>query len=343
MHSPSLSVPSLLVVVLNYRTAEMTLRAAEAVLADLPETDSAWAELAIVDNDSADGSAALLEQAIAERGWNAGGRVRLIRAAYNGGFGAGNNIAIRAGMSDGRAPDFIHVVNSDAFLDPGCIAALLAHLQSTPRAGIAGSHVRGEDGLPHTTAFRFPTIAGEFEAAARIGPITRLLKSYVVAPPLPKEATPVDWVAGASVMLRGEMLREIGLFDEGYFLYYEETDLALRAARAGWDCWYLPQAGCVHVGSVSTGMKEWQRMPRYWFDSRHRYFAKNHGSIYALLALAARLAGSALHALRCLLTGRQSEDPPRFARDLLAHALTRKRSQPHASHPPRRPATEDRP
>jgi len=332
--------PSLLVIVLNYRTAEMTLRAAEAALADLPAQDVARAELVIVDNDSGDGSAALLEQAIAERGWGAGHRVRLIRATHNGGFGAGNNIAMRAGMSDGSAPDFVHVVNSDAFLDPGCISTLLSHLQANPQAGIVGSHVRGEDGLPHTTAFRFPTIAGEFEGAARLGPVTRLLKSHVVAPPLPSQAAQVDWVAGASVMLRGEMLREIGLFDEGYFLYFEETDLCLRAARAGWHCWYLPQARCVHVGSVSTGMKDWQRMPRYWFDSRHRYFAKNHGRAYALLALLARLSGTGLHHLRCLLTKRRPEEAPGFARDLLAHALTRKRHRPHTT-TTRRPATED--
>lgn len=334
--------PSLLVIVLNYRTAEMTLRAAEAALADMAQAeDAARSELVIVDNDSGDGSAALIEQAIAVRGW--GGRVRLIRAARNGGFGAGNNVAMRAGLADGSAPDFVHVVNSDAFLDPGCIGTLLAHLQAHPRAGIVGSHVRGEDGVPHTTAFRFPTIAGEFEGAVRLGPITRLLRRHVVAPPLPEAAARVDWVAGASVMLRGTMLDEIGRFDEGYFLYYEETDLCLRAARAGWDCWYLPEARCVHLGSVSTGMKAWQRMPRYWFDSRRRYFTKNHGRLYAGAALLARLAGSSLHHLRCRLTGRTPQEPPHFARDLLAHAVTRKAPRSLPAAPSHRPVPEDRP
>ncbi|UOA14205.1 MULTISPECIES: glycosyltransferase family 2 protein [Sulfitobacter] len=332
-------MPRLLVVILNYRTAEMTLRAAEAALADMPTTN---AELVIVDNDSGDGSAALLAQAITERGWGVGDRVRLISAPDNGGFGAGNNVAIRAGMSDGAPPDFVHVVNSDAFLDPGCIAGLLVHLQEHPRAGLAGSHVRGEDDLPHTTAFRFPTAAGELEGAARFGPLTRLLSSSVVAPPLPERPAQVDWVAGASVMMRWDMLTEIGLFDEEYFLYYEETDLCLRAARAGWDCWYVPQARCVHVGSVSTGMKEWRRMPRYWFDSRRRYFTKNHGRAYAALAVLARLLGGGLHHLRCLLTGRRPEDAPGFYRDLAAHALTARRSAATTKKPPSCPATEDR-
>lgn len=329
----------LLVVILNYRTADMTLRAAETALADMPKEN---AELVIVDNASGDGSDALLAQAIAARGWDAGNRVRLISAPSNGGFGAGNNIAMRAGMSDGSAPDFVHVVNSDAFLDPGCIAGLMDHLQKHPRAGLAGSHVRGEDDLPHSTAFRFPSVAGEFEGAVRFGPITRLLSSSVVAPPLPKVAAPVDWVAGASVMMRWEMLAEIGLFDEEYFLYYEETDLCLRAARAGWECWFVPQARCIHIGSVSTGLKEAQRTPRYWFDSRRRYFTKNHGRTYATLALLARLAGGGLHHLRCLVTGRSPEDEGRFYRDLAEHALTARRSALSAKDLNRRPVAEDR-
>jgi N-acetylglucosaminyl-diphospho-decaprenol L-rhamnosyltransferase len=311
----TMKAPSLLVVVLNYRTAPMTLRAAEAALADMPP----GAEMVIVDNASGDGSDAVLAAAVADRGWS--DRVRFIASDSNGGFGAGNNIGIRAGMSDGSAPDFVYLVNSDAFLDTDCIETLMAHMAAHPRAGFVGSHVRGEDGVAHVTAFRFPSIAGEFEGGIRFGPVTRLLRHAVVAPPLPTSTVKVNWVAGASVLMRGEMLREIGLFDEEFFLYFEETDLCLRAARAGWDCWYVPQARCVHIGSVSTGMKQWPRMPAYWFDSRRRYFSKNHGRAYAALAWAARLAGGGLHRLRCTLTGRPPQDPPHFLGDLARHGL----------------------
>ncbi len=327
--------PSLLVVLLNYRTALMTLRAAEAALADMP----AGAEMVIVDNASGDGSAEILGRAVAERGWS--DRVRFIASEVNGGFGAGNNIGIRAGMSDGSAPDFFYIVNSDAFADPGCIATLMDHLAAHPSAGFAGSHVRGADDLPHTTAFRFPSIAGEFEGAARLGPVSRLLRGSIVAPELPNTTTQVDWVAGASVLMRGEMLRDIGLFDESFFLYFEETDLCKRAAQAGWTGWYVPSARVVHIGSVSTGMKEWQRMPDYWFDSRRHYFVKNHGRGYAALALAARLAGGALHHLRCALTGRPPQDPPHFLSDLLRHGLGLRRKAPPQITP--RTAREDTP
>ncbi len=313
-----IGTPKLLVIVLNYRTAEMTLKAAAAALADMPKVG---AELIIVDNASGDGSAVILQQAVADRGWGKGNHVRLILSEVNGGFGAGNNLALCAGMSDGSKPDFYYIVNSDAFVDPGCIATLTAFLQDHPKAGIAGSHVRGDDDAPHCTAFRFPSIAGEFEGAARTGVFSKIFRKAIVAPPLPTQTTQVDWVAGASVLMRAQMLDEIGLFDEEFFLYFEETDLCKRAARSGWQCWYVPESRVVHIGSVSTGMKEWQRMPSYWFASRQRYFLKNHGRVYAVLAWVARLSGGVIHQLRCVISGRKPQEAPYFQRDLLRHGL----------------------
>lgn len=310
--------PRILVIVLNYRTPQMTLRAVEAALADMQGLS---AELVVIDNASGDGSAELLAREIAARGWDKADRVRLVVSAVNGGFGAGNNIGLRAGMSNGTAPDYYYLLNSDAFPDAGCLPRLLDHLEATPKAGFAGSHVRGEDNLDHTTAFRFPSIAGEFEGAARLGPVTRLLRHAVVAPDLPTETSCVDWVAGASVLIRADMLKEIGTFDETFFLYFEETDLCKRAARAGWQCWYVPNARVVHIGSVSTGMKTWDRIPAYWYASRRHYFVKNHGRLYAAAALAARLAGGLIHTLRCALTGRSRQDPPGFYTDLMRHGL----------------------
>ncbi len=321
--------PRLLCILLNFRTPEMTLRAAEAALADM-EMDGA--EMVIVDNASGDGSFERLRDAARARCWLANGRVRVIASPVNGGFGAGNNVGIRARMSDGAEPDFVYILNSDAFPDRGCIKTLLAHMQRHARCGMAGSHVRGEDGVSHCTAFRFPSIAGEFEGAARIGVISRLLRGSIVPLPLPSQATRVDWTAGASLMLRGEMLREIGLFDETFFLYFEETDLCLRAARSGWECWYLPQSRVVHIGSVSTGMKTWERMPQYWFDSRRHFFVKNHGRAYAFAALVAHVAGGGVHRLRSALGRRRPQDPPGYLRDLLAHAATRY-TTPSEDHP----------
>ena len=323
-----MSHPQLLVIVLNYRTAEMTLRAARAVLDDLPP----GGELVIVDNASADGSDVALRAGIDQNGWQ--DQVRLVLSPINGGFGSGNNVGIRAGMADGSKPDFVYIVNSDAFVDAGATQLLLDHMIAHPKVGFAGSHVRGEDDVTHHTAFRFPSIASEFEGAARLGIISKVLSKFTVPIPIPQDTHRVDWVAGASVIMRMKMLDQIGLFDEDYFLYFEETDLLLRAARAGWETWYVPASRVVHIGSVTTGMKEWQRMPSYWYDSRKRYFTKSHGVVYAAVAVFAHVAGGAIHRLRSLVGRKPSQDPPGHLRDLIRHAFARpiaKQSTPPAT------------
>jgi hypothetical protein len=318
-----MSHPAVLCILLNFRTPDMTLRAAEAALADL---QGVGGELVIVDNASGDGSFEQIVQGVAARGW--ADFVRVIASPVNGGFGAGNNIGLRMQMRDGRAPDYYYILNSDAFPDAGCSAALMDHLERHPRAGIACSHIRGEDDVVHTTAFRFPSIAGEFVGAARLGFIERMMPEAPVPMTQPQVTQQVDWSAGASMMLRALVLDDIGTFDETFFLYFEETDLCLRAARAGWTCWYIPDSRVVHIGSVSTGMKVKRRMPSYWYDSRRHYFIKNHGRPYAAVALLAHLAGGVLHRLRSGLAGRRPQDPDRFLSDMIAHATTIYRQSP---------------
>ncbi len=331
--------PTVLIVILNYRTPELTLNAAAAALAD---SENLRADLVIVDNDSQDGSYRLISETIAREGWDVNDRVRLIDSGRNGGFGAGNNVGIRAGMADGSRPDFVYLLNSDAWPDPGAIATLLDFMRANPAAGLAGSRVRGEDGSEHQTAFRFPSIASEFESSARTGVFSRLLARHIVPLPSYDEATQVDWVAGASVMMRMTMLDEIGLFDETFFLYFEETELCHRAARAGWECWYVPDSRIVHIGSVSTGMKAWSRTPSYWFDSRQHYFIKTRGRAYWAVATLAHIAGGTVWGLRRLLLNSPRVDPPGFQRDLIAHGTKHLVRSPGAAGPSASRTLKDR-
>lgn len=310
--------PTILTVILNYRTPDLAIRAARAAVREMRALGG---EVVIVDNASGDGSFAELHDAARMAGWMEGGLVRVIEAPENGGFGAGNNLGIRLGLSTGAMPDFVYLLNSDAWPDPGAVRQLFDHMHGDPCVGVAGSYIKGVDGTPHCTLFRFPSIAGEFESAARTGPISKLLKNSVVPMEIPAVTTRVDWVAGASMMLRRKMLDEIGMFDENFFLYFEETELCHRAARAGWKTSYVLASEVTHVGSASTGLKTWDRTPCYWFDSRLYYFTKVHGRAYAALATLARIAGGVIWRLRRLVSGRPPADPPRFLRDLIAHAL----------------------
>ena len=311
-------LPKILTVILNYRTPDMTLRAIEAAREAM---QGLTGEILVVDNGSGDGSAEALAQGISARGWDKDGRIHLHASPRNGGFGAGNNLGMARGLSDGARPDYVYLLNSDAFPEPDAIRRLVEFLETTPEAGMAGSFIKGEDGVPHETAFRFPSIAGEFEGAVRTGVISRLLRHAIVPLPIPEKATQVDWVAGASVLMRQDMLDAIGGFDETFFLYYEETDLCHRATRAGWQVWYLPESVVVHVGSASTGMKRWARTPGYWFASRRHYFTKSHGRAYAAMATLARITGAALWRLRQPFSGRPVGDPPHFLRDLISQSL----------------------
>ncbi len=305
--------PTVLTVLLNWRTAELTLRAAASAEVAM---DGIAGGIVIVDNDSGDGSFETMSAALKDRP-----RFRVVQSGRNGGFGAGNNVGIKLGLPDGSRPDYVYILNSDAFPAPDAIRLLLEYLQSHPKVGIAGSYIHGPDGEPHVTCFRFPSVASELEGAARTGPISRLLRNRAVSIGVPEATGPVDWLAGASMMMREELVRTVGIFDETFFLYFEETDLCRRAAEAGWPTHFVKESRVEHIGSVSTGMKTWKRVPGYWFDSRWHYFRKSGGTTHAVAATLAHVAGALILRTRRMVTPKIPEGPPHFLRDLLGHSL----------------------
>lgn len=305
--------PTVLTVLLNWRTAEMTLKAVDSAERAM---EGIAGGIVVVDNDSGDGSFERMSEALKDRA-----RIRVVQSGWNGGFGAGNNVGIKLGLEGGTRPDFVYILNSDAFPAPDAIRLLLEYLQAHPKVGIVGSYIHGPEGEPHTTCFRFPTVASEFEGAARTGPITRLLKHRTVAIGVPDASGPVDWLAGASMMLREEVIRTVGIFDETFFLYYEETDLCRRAAEAGWPTHFVRESRVEHIGSVSTGMKTWKRVPGYWFDSRWYYFRKAGGTSRAVMATLAHLAGALILRARRVVQPKISPGPPHFLRDMISHAV----------------------
>jgi len=295
----------LLCVILNYRTADMTIRcirAARRALAHVPRS-----RIDVVDNDSRDGSFERLTEAVARRGWP---DVVVRQSGYNGGFGAGNNFAMRAALASDDPPDFVYLLNSDAFPEPGAIEALLDFMDAHPEVGISGSALHGPDGDPQISAFRFPSLESEVLSGARLGLLTRLLPEREIAIlPRPDRTRRVDWLAGASMMIRREVLEDVGFFDERFFLYFEETDLCRRACLRGWPTWYVTESRVAHVGHASTGLMDLsRRMPGYWFDSRRHYFRKNHGTVYTWAANAAQAVGLATYKVRARIQ-RKGDDP----------------------------------
>ncbi len=309
----------LVTVILNWRTAELTLRAIEGVIDEVRRLPAS--RICVVDNDSQDGSFETFAAAVAARGW--GDAVEVLQSGHNGGFGFGNNVALRRGLASADPPDYFYLLNSDARSDPGTAETLMRHLDAHPHTGLAGSFIRDFSGSGQASCFRFPSVLGELERTARLGVVSSLLRDRAMVMPIPEVTRSVDWVAGASMMIRRATLERIGLFDEAFFLYFEETDLCLRAKRAGFDVDYVREASVAHVGGASTGVHSHgvgrDRMPRYVFDSRRHYFLKNFGRATLWAANVAMFVGGASFRVRRRVQGKEDPERPREWLDGVVH------------------------
>jgi N-acetylglucosaminyl-diphospho-decaprenol L-rhamnosyltransferase len=319
--APTRTVPGVLISIVNYRTAALAIDCLQSL--QEPVTRHGHAQVVVVDNASGDDSVPRLQAAIDAHGWSAWARV--VASPRNGGFAAGNNDAIRAARAAGLRFDLVWLVNPDARVRPEALAQLCSFMTEHPKAGIAGGSMEDGQGERWPIAFRFPSVWSEIESGVNLGPVSRVLSRYVVARRMGDEATRTDWICGANFMIRAATLEQIGLMDEGYFLYYEETDYCREAAKAGWECWYVPAARVAHIAGQSTGVTgvaaHTRRLPGYWFESRRRYFIKQHGRLYTALADLGWFASHLLWRARCVMQSKPRSDPPHLLRDFLAHSV----------------------
>jgi N-acetylglucosaminyl-diphospho-decaprenol L-rhamnosyltransferase len=232
-------------------------------------------EIVVLDNASEDGSAT----AVAERF----PRVRVIAQPFRAGFGANHNTVIRA--TSGR---YVYVLNEDTTSDDWGLARMTAHMDAHTDVGALGPRLVYPDGRPQPSAWRFPTPTVSTLALLSLGRLG-VTQSRGTA------TRAVGWVMGAALFLRRAALDAAGLFDEGFFLYSEETDLCLRLRDAGWGVDYFPGVTVVHHESqFSAGIPE-RRINEMW-RSRHRYWQKHHSRPGARFAATATGAQYALRA-----------------------------------------------
>ena len=309
-------MPRIAISIINYQTGDMTIAAAGSALEALGAHEG---EVIVVDNASDDGSAEAVET------WMAGigdARLKLVRSATNSGFSGGHN----QGMDAAAPADFFLLLNSDAILRPGFFDALLAEVEAQSQAGIVAPQLEWEDGQPQQSCFRFQGIASELIRGAASGPVTRVLNRHVVALDLPPEPEAIDWVSFACVLLRAEMVTEIGPMDEGYFLYFEDAAYCLRAARAGWRVIYAPKARAVHFRGGSGPVKalaiEGARMPAYFWRSRTRYLRQASGPLGPVLGNLAWMAGRGIAHLRLLAGKRVPRSNRAEWRDIWTNVLS---------------------
>lgn len=293
-------------IVVNYRIAAKTLDSLAYLMDDLAGLN---ASVVIVDNDSQDGSEAQLRERVQQCGW--GERVLVVQAGRNGGFGAGNNVGIHRALQFAEAPDYFLLINPDAYPKPGTCEILVEFMDAHSQAGILGAAIYGVDGTAQCSAFRFPSILSEFEGTLKLGIVSKLLADSIVAPPFPLLTTRTDWVSGSCMLIRRQVFESVGMFDERFFLYFEEIDLCRRALEAGWHTYWVREANIVHDEGYATKIQDANRpRPKYWFDSRSYYYCKNHGRLFLWAANLAWLGGSILWQVRCWIQRRPTHNPP---------------------------------
>ena len=294
----------LAVIVVNYRTPHLAIACLAAAYPQLDD-DSA---VVVIDNNSGDGSIAVI------RGWitanDKAGRVHLIECPENAGFAAGNNLGIR-----NIKAQFYLLLNSDTVVRPGAIKELIVTAENRLGVGLVSPRLEWPDGTPQQSCFRDHTPISELIAAARTGPITRALKHYDVPMPVSADLLRPEWTSFACVLLRREMLQQIGLLDEAFFMYYEDAELCHRATCAGWEIVHNPAARVVHLRGGSSPVKrlanDHKRLPRYFYESRSRYFTKIYGSAGLFAANLLWTIGRAIAKTREIIVGRPPQVPER--------------------------------
>jgi N-acetylglucosaminyl-diphospho-decaprenol L-rhamnosyltransferase len=208
------------------------------------------------------------------------GSARLIRNETTLGFGAN----INRGVAATTAP-YVVASNSDIEAADGCIAVLREFADTHPRCGIAAPELRYPDGRRQPSRRSFPTVRGTI---VRRTPLRRLFKPqerqhrHYLLDEYPTEPALSDWLLGAFLFFRRELLDELGGFDEGYRLYGEEIDLAYRAREAGWERWYVPQAIAVHHHQAVTDKRLFTRRTLWHWRSIARFVRKHPESLRGL-------------------------------------------------------------
>jgi N-acetylglucosaminyl-diphospho-decaprenol L-rhamnosyltransferase len=203
---------------------------------------------------------------------------RFVASADNLGYGGGVNRLVTAIDAAGETYDWLLVCNPDVRFTPGSLDALLAGTADRPRAAIFGPRIIAPDEVLYPSARAFPSIRtgvghGIFANVWPTNPWTRRYHRFRDTSLTQNQD--VDWLSGACLLVRTEAFALVSGFDEGYFMYFEDVDLAFRLSKLGWASVFVPAAVIVHSGAHSTS-RQADFMRRVHHQSARRYLDKKY-------------------------------------------------------------------
>jgi GT2 family glycosyltransferase len=255
--------PALDIVIVSYRSRKLLRECLSSLRLYAPKKGG---RIWVVDNASEDGTVEMVRSEFPE--------VELIASVENLGFSKANNLAIRRG----NAP-YVLALNPDTVMVESALDHMLELMESNPKIGISGCRLELPDGtFDHAARRSFPTPLGALAHFAGIGRSKKApgkLAQYR-APSI--ENGPVDAVNGAFMLIRRSALEQVGLFDEGYWMYMEDLDLCYRFAEAGWTTWYDSSVKAVHVKAGSSGKYRSPRLNYAFHYGMYRFYRTHYAS-----------------------------------------------------------------
>ncbi|WP_268747035.1 glycosyltransferase family 2 protein [Methylotenera sp. N17] len=278
------------IIFVSYNTAEMTKKAIDLVKQSKHQLNL---EIFVVDNASRDGSAEMVAQIFPD--------VTLITNAINVGFGRANNQVLP--QYRGR---YVLLLNTDAFVEADTIQKTVAFMDSHPTTGILGVKLLGRDGVLQPSCRYFPTPFNIFlnrTGLFKLFPSTQLVDDMAWDHQSVRDC---DWVPGCYYLIRKEAIDQVGLFDQRYFLYYEEVDHCYATKQAGWQVTYYPDAPVVHIGGESAKIDHSissvsRQVSALQIESELLYFRKNLGLLSVCLHVLLTIIAEAILAVKQLL------------------------------------------
>jgi len=223
---------TLSIIILNYKSEGLTRYCLKNIFASKPNLDY---EVIVVDNASPEGIEKLktkFEQ------------VKFIEVEENKGFSAGNNVGLKAAKGK-----YLLIINPDVVIVNGALEKLVSFMEENSQVGIAGPKLLNPDGTIQNSCLRFPARIMPFYRRTPLGklkPGKKYLKKYLMLDFDHQTKRSVDWLFGACLIVRREALEKVGLMDEGYFLYIEDTDWCRRFWENNWQVIYIADVELVH-------------------------------------------------------------------------------------------------
>ena len=263
-------VPDLSIIIVSWNVRELLQNCLHSVLAQQELVQRPLRlQIIVVDSASSDGSQAMLAEQFPQ--------VELIACSENVGFPRGNNMGLE--RANGR---YILLLNPDTVVHQDALAKMVTYLEENPQVGVVGAQLLNADGTVQSSRRRFPTLWTAFFESTWLQPHApqAVLDHYYVRDVADGETAVVDWVMGACLMTRQDVVTQVGGLDEAYFMYSEELDYCRRIKQAGWQVVYYPPAKVTHFLGKSSEQAVTHRHINF-NQAKLRYFRKYHGRLAA--------------------------------------------------------------